>query len=348
MLKVNFDKYTKEFKEYYYKYFMGNLSKREVKSIFGENVSNVSEDYGINKQLKDLIREYIKKCINRRDISHISNLRRIAFLIRLLQNLKNILIGDMDFLRLFIKKITIEPFLCEALNDKSLLDNLNKIFFEYGYKQKIMGEKIAYKLIEQLNVKTCPYCNINYAYVLKKGNIRPQLDHFFPRDKYPFFAISLANLIPSCPVCNHKKRDKFDDNLKLKSPFEIDSFEDFKFTFIPDKDLTSLIAISLDVIEKNLRIDFIKGNLQNINTFALKERYNQHKDIVAEIILKEKLINEAKEEMDLNVIFSSLSGDERNIYRLIYCNYLPISEEDFLRRPFSKLTCDIYSELKQK
>ena len=339
MLKVNFDKYTKEFKENYYRYFMGNLSKREVKSIFGENVSNVSKNYGINKQLKDLIREYISKG----NISHIPNLLRIAFLICLLQNLKNILIGNMDFLRFFIRKITTEPFLCETLNDKSLLDDLNKIFFKYGYEQKV--KEIAYKLIEQLNIKTCPYCNINYAYVLRKGNIRPQLDHFFPRDKYPFFAISLANLIPSCPVCNHKKGNKFDDN--LRSPFKINSFEDFKFTFIPDKDLTSLIAISLDVIEKNLRIDFIKGNPQNINTFALKERYNQHKDIVAEIILKEKLINEAKEKMDSNVISSLLPEDKKDIYRLIYCNYLPVSEEDFLRRPFSKLTYDIYNELKK-
>ena len=59
----------------------------------------------------------------------------------------------------------------------------------------------AYKIANDLNVNTCPYCNRNYINTVidkgKKGIIRPTFDHFFPQVRHPFLALSFYNLIPS-------------------------------------------------------------------------------------------------------------------------------------------------------
>ena len=41
-----------------------------------------------------------------------------------------------------------------------------------------------------------------------------QLDHFFPRDSFPIFAVSLYNLVPACSACNHIKTTKEMKNWK--------------------------------------------------------------------------------------------------------------------------------------
>lgn len=46
--------------------------------------------------------------------------------------------------------------------------------------------------------KKCPYCGHRDA---------TTLDHYMPKSKYPTYAITSTNLIPSCGVCNHIKND---------------------------------------------------------------------------------------------------------------------------------------------
>ena len=50
-------------------------------------------------------------------------------------------------------------------------------------KNEIYG---AYKFVELLNLRTCPYCNRNYISVIEKNDLndkqtRPELDHFHPK-----------------------------------------------------------------------------------------------------------------------------------------------------------------------
>ncbi|MGF1827446.1 hypothetical protein [Vibrio splendidus] len=56
---------------------------------------------------------------------------------------------------------------------------------------------------------TCPYCNENAVTIVentnkKKGEFRLlfDLDHFYPKSKYPYLALSFFNHIPSCKICN--------------------------------------------------------------------------------------------------------------------------------------------------
>lgn len=111
-----------------------------------------------------------------------------------------------------------------------------KELFKYrclNYKKGGQKESTAYWLQRQLGVKVCPYCNRMYTTtVFGKNNIRPDFDHFYPKSKYPYLAVSLFNLIPSCSMCNRKKGDaaeifskKNGEDVSIIYPYE-ESFDD--------------------------------------------------------------------------------------------------------------------------
>lgn len=67
----------------------------------------------------------------------------------------------------------------------------------------------AYSLCMSSPYTVCPYCHLVPTNTEEKDNnlkgYRPQLDHFVARADYPFLALSLGNLVPSCPTCNGPK-----------------------------------------------------------------------------------------------------------------------------------------------
>ena len=54
--------------------------------------------------------------------------------------------------------------------------------------------------ISKTRLRVCPYCGLT---IIEPSNrTKHQIDHFFPKGKYPFLALSYYNLIPSCDKCN--------------------------------------------------------------------------------------------------------------------------------------------------
>ena len=105
----------------------------------------------------------------------------------------------------------------------------------------------GYDLVNALGIKTCPYCNRHFIMTFKGiRNERPELDHFYPKADYPFFCLSVYNLIPACHSCNHEKLE------------EKDILLDFE---------------GADNEEK-----------QNIKVLGLKDVYNKHTDYVKELV----------------------------------------------------------------
>ncbi len=58
------------------------------------------------------------------------------------------------------------------------------------------------ELIKSSDISICPYCYRSYIGVIEeeygKRTITPDLDHFYPKSKYPFLSVTLSNLVPSC------------------------------------------------------------------------------------------------------------------------------------------------------
>ncbi|MCK1453591.1 hypothetical protein IVB36_22630 [Bradyrhizobium sp. 35] len=57
-------------------------------------------------------------------------------------------------------------------------------------------------LLKRISVARCPFCGIGES---------STLDHYLPKEQYPEFSVFPKNLVPSCAVCNTRKRDRILD-----------------------------------------------------------------------------------------------------------------------------------------
>lgn len=246
----------------------------------------------------------------------------------------------------FLKSINTETKIKEILSSNP--DKLRDIIDDFEPRMSDDFKKVLYnafvsnvystkkfdglKFVNDIGLQTCPYCNRAYIQsVSKRGVVRPQIDHFFPKDKYPYLGVSFYNLIPSCSVCNGTtvkgNRDSYKDN--LVSPYEIRN-DDFKFSF----DIKAINDFPPKLVEK-IPI--------NDKYFKLEDFYRHHGDITHELYIK-LYREDTKEHYDsLRKSLSGIGFDEAEIHRFITCGYL--DDEELHKRPLSKLIKDISEEL---
>lgn len=196
------------------------------------------------------------------------------------------------------------------------------------------------KFLERLEIDTCPYCNRNYIYSLSKSSkIKPELDHFYPKSKYPFLGLSFYNLIPSCQTCNgYGAKHEFDPFTEgIKSPYLIND-NDFLFTYL----LKRLDYLSPLEGNSSVSIRFKKKVAGNNKILKLTKLYNKHGDHILELIIKAKL-NYSDDYREYLSSYNGLTFSDSEIDRLLISNYTSLSE--LHKRPFSKLYRDIALEL---
>ena len=259
-------------------------------------------------------------------LEHLDNKKEI-------ENLLIATVAQMQNYIEFFKRVFPSSLIKKSELNKLLRDAI----FEKEYKNwgKRTKKYSAYKFVQTLDLKSCPYCNRNYTFTVVNtdGRMRPQIDHFYPKSEFPFLAMSFFNLIPSCPSCNHTKSDDF--NKDLINPYEIKE-SDFKFTYTPS-------SIDFANVEKE-KYNFdsfdieVFGNEANRKTFKLDELYKQHKDIVLELLVKKAYYPQS-----YIYELSSFGFSEDEIYRYLFANYK--QDEDLHKRPLSKLIKDISQEL---
>lgn len=226
-------------------------------------------------------------------------------------------------------------------------DLLNVFYYSEYDKWK------AYELAKKININVCPYCNRSYTFLLgsdlNKGT-RFEYDHFFDKARYPYLALSFYNLVPSCHICN--------SNLKGSDKFEIDKNIHPYIEGFGNNLLFTIKPKNIDFINGNnssYRIKFKKSKFstwdnkkltsafRNINTFKITELYNMHKDYINEIIQKSIIYNDDYIKDLFNQYNGTLFRNEDDVKRMILGNY--INEDEYSKRPLSKLTADISREL---
>ncbi|WP_226602989.1 hypothetical protein [Bacillus cereus] len=230
-----------------------------------------------------------------------------------------------------------------------------------------------YQLVMGLALNVCPYCNRQYisAYYSKNGKTRGDLDHFFPKKKYPYLALSFYNLIPSCKVCNSSlKNDKDFTYVKNVHPYE-EGFEDkYLFTIkAREKEMGKLKSRTditrMESLGKEYDLDFLYGNSKefdiafkegptaseefirkaecNAEIFKLRELYSIHKDCIQDLIKKSIIYNESRMNSLMEEFGGKLFDSEEEILNLVLGAYVQVDIMD--KRPFSKFIRDISREL---
>lgn len=194
-----------------------------------------------------------------------------------------------------------------------------------------------YIYIFSLKVRTCPYCNRQYVtpILTSNGKSRGNLDHLLPKSKYPYFSMSIYNLVPVCNSCNSSLKGDKEFSFASLNPYEesLDYYISFKANISSDD-----IYIKID--KKN---DYNQEAIKEVlGTYKLELQYNYHKNQVKELIIKrlaysEKYIND----LITNKKLSNISKDE------IMENLIGYSKDSkyINNEPLSKFRKDIVHQL---
>lgn len=199
----------------------------------------------------------------------------------------DIITGNITTLNRFIQRLGV---ILESDNK----ERYHKLMLAFGYDNFCESKKIwnAYEFCRRLKTSVCPYCNREYIFTIgdiKDKTVRPELDHFFPKSRYPYLSCSFFNFIPSCHICNHGKRES---GTGIIYPYEEDFGEKFPVRVKFKKEVYEPVNL-LDI--KNTHVFFEKkcGHLleqdlcevckkapkikASIKTFHIEDIYNEHK-----------------------------------------------------------------------
>jgi len=207
--------------------------------------------------------------------------------------------------------------------------------------------KLGKAWAEKIGVKICPYCNRSYIFTLKTDGIRPQYDHFFPKADYPYLAVSLYNLIPSCGICNLAKKDTDTYPNRFIYPYDDEYGTEVKFkTTFPDDGDSSYLSGTNEKFGIDIDVSGTTGDLQAKVVFSkdvlkLEKLYEKHKDYVRDIIRNCRIYSDAYVE-SLLLTYPELFKSRDEVKNVLLMNYL--QQKDWDKRVLSKLTFDISKE----
>lgn len=218
-----------------------------------------------------------------------------------------------------------------------LIDELKniKFFFRDKYINIFNNIRDDYgdKLQKENEIFLCPYCQRNYINIIQEDSftIKPDLDHFYPKAKYPFLASSIENLVPSCQVCNSRlKKERDFYNIKHLHPLQPSEniFKKIKFLYLGNKNIYIKGKAQLSDKEK-----------QYIKTFKIEEIYNTHNEILDDILEKNKKYNHVKKN---HILKTCPSMGMKTIKELVFHEYINIDEK---KVPMSSLKKSLFEKI---
>ncbi len=242
----------------------------------------------------------------------------------------------------------------------SISENFHKTIVKAMRYDELRSKEFL-ALLKKLNIKTCVYCHSVFTVVLDKdyyvknvkdiagyslkGKVKNylgllELDHRYPKSKYPFLCTSFYNLYPTCSNCNRAKSDTDLDfqlyiNLEEVGKLDLASFEvkdESIFKFYRSGDIND---IEINIIPYDKEIVFF----DNYNEmFSISLIYENQKDIIGELIRKKRIYTKSYKS-GLVESFKTIFPNDDFLEHLLIGNYP--SPDDMLKRPFSKFTQEI-------
>lgn len=161
-----------------------------------------------------------------------------------------------------------------------------KCVFDYDSFRDGRHSWNAYELCRRARYAVCPYCQLSAIETTMKSTegkgYRPQLDHYFARSDFPYLALSLGNLVPSCDRCNGPFMKHTKDFFKIPHLNPLKDVTTLTFRLRPANGepwTPTLRAMREHASEYEIEIVATPGNVEAANTlttFQLKPRYQHH------------------------------------------------------------------------
>lgn len=275
---------------------------------------------------------------------------------RIIDKYSEILKADPDEMCVLINEFRID---FKNVNTGVLLPKLKKKFHEAiveAMRYEDLRDQEYLNYLKTKSHKACVYCNSNSTLVvdfeyydrkrkrkIKSRKARLELDHFYPKSKYPFLCTSFFNLYPVCSNCNRSKSNKA---AKFQLYTKGNSLDCFVF-WIDD---LSIINYWNDKGKDSskIKVHFQSNNgefdlLSNHNElFQIQGIIDCNSDLAEELVHKAKVYNNSYKK-SLVDSFRTLFPDQTIINRLLIGNYDKL--EDIHKRPMAKFTQDIARQL---
>lgn len=251
------------------------------------------------------------------------------------------------------------PHTLLVLKDDGTTKPETKKFYQWvtdalGYDD--VQEKVFPKYIKKMGIKSCVYCNAQYAVAAKKGTTNKgnafrstyTIDHYLAKSDYPYLATSFFNLYPACSTCNQMKSKKdplFELYVKPTDPVVLRN----PFVFRLDKQ--SFVRYSMTGRAEDLVVKFENRNglppraigaAEYEDYFHTEKLYSNYCDTVEEVIWKYRVYNKAGRQA-LMKSFADVLPHKSDWNRFILGNY--DREKDMLKRPLAKLVQDVAKQL---
>lgn len=239
---------------------------------------------------------------------------------------RDFILADVERLRHFVAK----PELLQFEEFKKLYINR---FSAGAYKYvDAHTEYNAYTFIKNIGITVCPYCDEEYLDVVAdrgRGMKRTlEIDHFFPKSKFPALAMCFFNLVPSGQNCN---------GLKLEAPLGMNPYEqDIEACTRLYPDLP--VGINMECMTADdcvIKFHPKKGMALNVDQLFLEERYERHKGKAYDYMTAAQQYNAEKiEEMIRMGFFKDRDDAEHRLFDI------PLPG-DRTQYPLTKLRKDI-------
>jgi hypothetical protein len=297
-----------------------NITK-EIEQHFAKQIDSIFKNGKFEKK-KD---KKLVFSVSKKDIDNLLHKKLKKFDENI--NLEKLILSDYNYM----EKMTT------FIDSNKIYTKLSKV--EKDYFLTLYSRLKKADFIKEIGISTCLYCNRNYIFNFTKNNkenATAQLDHFFDKSTYPYLAVCLYNLIPSCSTCNQRKSSK---KVDILHPY-YESFDKKAKFDLKINDSTfyhSLKGFEIDIHTEDTQAE------KSIEVFNLKQLYENHKDIVLELIQKEAIYNESYLDELLTQYEGTLFKNREDLQRLISGGY--VSDDEIGKRPLSKLVKDISAEL---
>lgn len=248
------------------------------------------------------------------------------------KKIKKLLTGDFSTLKNAIDQIGI-------IENSNINKQFERIYTNFCKR------KFGRNWAQMIEVTVCPYCNRSYIFTSSKSGTRPQYDHYFPKSKYPYLALSMYNLIPCCSVCNGLKHDDNTVENPIIYPYQ-ESYgvqAEFEETGVGADNIASWLGAAPEYKIKIRYKDEINPDLkkrieQAVKTFRLEDLYSKHSDYVRDI-LRAAYIYHDDYFTGLVTQYPDLFHSKEEATDFVFFNYL--EEKDWGKRVLAKLTHDL-------
>jgi hypothetical protein len=225
-------------------------------------------------------------------------------------------------------------------NDKGIKEKTtfcNTVLSVLGYAS-FRSSKHAIWLAKKLNIKSCLFCNTQYATVIETTDgdekVYFQFDHFYPKSRFPYLSMSIYNLVPICPYCNQAKSD---NKPEFANPY-LRNFTEFTKFKIKDECKLDFFINPTGTISESIEYQTKSDELVNYDKqFQILAKHRVHEDIVQELMWKAKVYTEDYRQQLIKLLGGVLN--DADIERFIIGSYS--TKEDIFQRPLTKLTQDI-------